>query len=123
MIVCQLDSRHHEDPPKPSIPIVIADKRALARTALVLRNAGHTEANVWRLVERCGVEDSDTVPAGLNLDGQMALETVRGWWVVEYRFERSVFECCAVDISCHPVVIEHWSTLYKKDVSVIGQEP
>ena len=62
-------------------------------------------------VEGRGVEDGDTVPAGLDLDGEVARESVLRGDVVEDGFEGSVFERCAVDVARDPVVVEDGGTL------------
>ena len=68
-VICELYTRHHEDAPVASLPVVVADKRTLASRALAFGNVCHVEANVLRLVEGSRVKDGDFVPAGLDLDG------------------------------------------------------
>ena len=64
-------------------------------------------------VEGCGVEDGDTVPAGLDLDGEVARESVLRGDVVEDGFEGSVFESGAVDVAGYPVVVEYGCALHE----------
>ena len=58
-----------------------------------------------------GVEDGNTVPAGLDLDGEVARESVLRGDVVEDGFEGGVFERCAVDVARDPVIVEYGGTL------------
>lgn len=55
-------------------------------------------------VHRCGVEDGDSVPAGLDLDGEMALEAMAGFDVAEDGFKRSVLEGGTVHVASDPAV-------------------
>lgn len=49
------------------------------------------------------VEDGDSVPARLNLDGEVVLEPTGRLGVVEDVFEGSVFEGGSVNVSGDPV--------------------
>lgn len=111
MIISQLHPRHHHDPAISRLPIIIANQTTLARRTLPVHQSRHPEPHVWRAVERRGVEHGDSVPAGLDLDGEVPLEAVGGGRVVEDGFEGGVFECCAVDIAGDPVVVEYGSSL------------
>lgn len=119
MIISQFNPRHHQYPPIPRLPIIITYQTTLARRTLSLHQPGHAKPHMRRGVKRSGVEDGDAVPAGLDLDGEVALETVRGGTVVEDGFEGGVFEGGAVDVAGYPVVVEYWGTLcpYPSSVS------
>lgn len=67
---------------------------------------------MWRCVEGRRVQDGDTVPAGLHLDGEVTHESVFGGGVVEDGFEGGVFEGGAVDVAGDPVVVEDWRALF-----------
>lgn len=109
-VVCELYARDHEDASVTGLPVVVADKRTLAGGALALGNACHPEANVFRLVEGSRVEDGDTVPAGLDLNGQVLLEAHRRGAVVENILKRGVFESSPVDVTRNPIIIEDRGT-------------
>lgn len=47
------------------------------------------------------------VECGPTLNGKMSLEAVVRSGVVENLLERSVLQCSAVDVTGHPVVVEH----------------
>jgi hypothetical protein len=66
---------------------------------------------VFRLVEGSRVEDGDTVPAGLDLNGQVLLEARRRGAVVENILKGSIFESSTVDVTRNPIIIEDRSTL------------
>lgn len=66
---------------------------------------------MWRGVERCWIEYSDTVPTRLDLDGKMALESLRRVVMVKYLLKGCVFESRAVDVASHPVVVEDGGSL------------
>lgn len=66
---------------------------------------------MFGLVEGRRVEDGDTVPAGLDLNGEVLLEARRRGAMVEDFIERSVFEGSTVDVTRNPIVIEDRSTL------------
>ena len=106
MVVRELHARDHENPPIARFPVVVADERALARGALVLRDARHAEAHVRRRVERRGVEHGDAVPARLHLDRQVLQEALLRRPVLEDGLEGRVLERGAVDVARDPVVVE-----------------
>jgi len=60
-------------------------------------------------VEGCWVEDSDAVPAGLDLNREMPLEAVGRLCMVEYALKGGVLECSAVDVTGDPVVVKDGS--------------
>ena len=66
---------------------------------------------MFRLVEGSRVEDGDTVPAGLDLNGQVLLEAHRRGAVVENVLKGSVLESSTVDVTRDPIIIEDRSTL------------
>jgi hypothetical protein len=35
------------------------------------------------------------------------LESVVGFRMMEDLFERSIFKCCTIDISCYPIIVEY----------------
>lgn len=116
MVIRQLHPWHHQNPPIPRIPIVVADERALARRTLALRDLRHAELDVWPAVERGRVEHRDAVPAGLHLNGQVPLEAVGRRRVVEDGLEGGVLERGAVDVARDPVVVEHRCALSRASV-------
>lgn len=59
---------------------------------------------MWVGVEGSGIEDGDSVPARLHLNGEMSLESVPRFDVVEDGLERSVLEGSTVDITGDPAV-------------------
>ena len=118
MVVCELDSRDHHDPAIPRIPIIIADEATFARRALALDDVRHAEAHVRGRVEWRRVKNGNTVPARLDLDRKMSLESILGCAMVEDRLERSVLERGPVDISCYPVVVEDWMALRHRMISM-----
>jgi hypothetical protein len=111
MIICQLYSRNHKNPSVSRIPVVITDKTTLARRAFVLGQSSHPEPNVRREIEWLRIQYSDTVPTGLDLNGQMTLEPVRARCMVEDRFVGCVLQCSAIDVSSHPVIVENGCAL------------
>lgn len=117
MIISQLNPRHHQNPTIPRLPIIITYQTTLARRTLSLHQPRHPEPHMRRGVKRSGIEDGDAVPAGLDLDGEVALETVGGGTVVEDGFEGGVFEGGAVDVAGYPVVVEYWGALYTLSMS------
>lgn len=50
-------------------------------------------------------------PSNLTLDGQMSLESVVGFSVVEDLLERRILERSTVNITGDPVIVEYRSTL------------
>ena len=50
----------------------------------------------------------------------MTLEASRRFGMMEDAFEWSVFECCTVYVSCDPVVIEHWCTLWPDRAGLVS---
>ena len=72
---------------------------------------------MWGSVEGRGVEDGNTVPAGLDLDGKVSLETVLRVGVVKDGFEGRVFERGTVDVAGDPVVVEDRCTLHDMSVA------
>lgn len=50
-------------------------------------------------------------PSDLTLDGQMSLESVVGFSVVEDLLERRILERSTVNITGDPVIVEYRSTL------------
>jgi hypothetical protein len=102
LVVSELDARNHDDPPVPSVPIVVTDERALRSRTLPRRELRHAELDVRVHVKRCRVEYGDSVPARLNLEREVALETVGIFEVAEDGFERGVFEGGTVHIAGDP---------------------
>jgi len=59
-----------------------------------------------RGVKRGRVKDGDTIPARLNLDGKVALESLRRIWMVENTFKWGILKSRAIDISSNPIIIK-----------------
>ena len=74
-------------------------------------NIRHTEPDRLEIVHRSRVEHSNTIPTGLDLDGQVSLETPGRFVVMENLLKWCVFQRCTVDIPRDPVVVEHRSSL------------
>jgi hypothetical protein len=102
LVVSQLDPRNHDDPPVPRVPIIVADQTALTRRALSRAEFGHAEPNVRMSVHGRGVENGDSVPAGLDLDGEVTLKAVRGFDVTENGFKGGVLKGGAVHVASDP---------------------
>lgn len=69
LVIGEFHARHHKYTTIPGVPVIITDETALGCGALMLTYASHAETDVWWCIERRGIEDGYTVPAGLNLDG------------------------------------------------------
>ena len=76
LIVGKLDPWNHDDSTVASVPIVVSDQTTLTGRAFAFSDTRHAESDVRSSVEGSWVEHSDTVPAGLYLDGKMALESI-----------------------------------------------
>jgi hypothetical protein len=50
-VVCKLHAWNHEDATVASLPVIVANERTLAGGAFALGDAGHSEANTFRLVK------------------------------------------------------------------------
>ena len=82
-------------------------------------NIRHAEPDWLEIIQRSRVEHSNTIPTGLDLDGQMSLETPGRFVVMENLLKRRVFQRCTVDIPRDPVVVEYRSSL--KDAHLINE--
>lgn len=119
VVVCELDSRNHDDSSVAGLGVIVADERALTRTALLGSEVGHPELRVGLGVDGCGVEDGDPVPARLDLEGKVVLEATGRLGVVEDLLKGRVFEGGSVDVSGDPVVVEDGRPLQvgRRDIS------
>ena len=118
IIISQLDPGNHHNPPKPSVPIIVTNQATLRRRALIVQYIRHPELDRrWR-IERHWIQDRDTVPTRLDLNGQVTLPALVRDRVVEYHFKWSVFQGGTIDVPRDPVVVEHWMSL---QMVVIGQ--
>jgi len=110
-IICQLHAGYHENATVTSLPVVVANKRTFACGAFALGDAGHAEANAFWLVEWSRVQDSNAIPAGLDLDGEVLLEAHGRGVIAEYSLKGRVFEGGPVDIAGYPIVVKDGRTL------------
>jgi len=74
LIISQLHSRYHDNASISSVPVVISNQRTFGGGTFTIVKLCHAEFDVRLGVERCRVENGYTVPAGLDLDGEMGLE-------------------------------------------------
>ncbi len=64
---------------------------------------------MWRGVKRFRIQYRDSIPARLDLNGKMTLESLRRLGMMENPFKRCIFQRGSVDIPRDPVIVEHGS--------------
>lgn len=113
LVVGQLDSRNHDNSTVSRIPIIVANERALGSGTFSRAEFRHSEPNVRMGVHRVGVENRDSVPARLNLNGEMTLESMAGFEIAEDGFEGCVLEGGSVHISSYPTKSQNVSRCFE----------
>ncbi len=73
-VVCELHPWNHQNATVACLPVIVANEGTFASGAFTLSDACHSEANALRLVKWGGIQDGNTIPAGLDLDGEMLLK-------------------------------------------------
>lgn len=111
LIIRELYTRNHENATIACLPVIVADEGTLACRAFAFSNAGHAEANAFWLVEGGRVQDGNAIPAGLDLDREVLLETHRRGTIMEYSLKGRIFEGCTVYVTSYPVVVKDRRTL------------
>ena len=67
-IICKLNPWNHHDTTIPCLPVVVTNQTTLRCAALSFGDLRHTEADMGRRIERCWVQDCDSIPARLHLE-------------------------------------------------------
>lgn len=76
LVVSQFHARNHDDPTISSHPVIVANQTAFTGRTFTGAELRHSEPDVRNLIHGSGVENGNSVPARLNLNGKMALEAM-----------------------------------------------